>query len=82
MQNMFCIILFKDDNTIDYIPEEWLVGRDQCYYPTKNVAVLKKKSAKPSSDWRMYSVRILSFAGVFTFLFTILYFLIAMDNSF
>jgi hypothetical protein len=73
---MFVIITFLNENTVDYIPEEWLLGREECLYPPSNAGSAKKRSAQPTSNWRKYPIRVLGSAGkncaVLDYLFKIL----------
>jgi hypothetical protein len=60
---MFAIICFVGEDTVDYIPEEWLIGRQQCHYPKLNVTALKRKGCTPLADWKTLDIRILGYAG-------------------
>jgi hypothetical protein len=65
---MFAIVCFLAENSVDFIPEEWLVGRELCFYPVSNVATAKKRHELPTEKWKQYHIRIISMAGkcVFT----------------
>jgi hypothetical protein len=60
---MFAIIIFLEEGTVDYVPEIWLIGRTQCAYPPTNAFIAKKKCSAPLESWKIYDVRILSYAG-------------------
>ncbi|XP_065673290.1 uncharacterized protein LOC136090508 isoform X1 [Hydra vulgaris] len=62
---MFYIVHFLNDNTVEYVPKEWLNGNSECMWPKCSMTSLKgmrRKRQIPNKDWERYKIRILSTA--------------------
>lgn len=64
MASGWYIALFKDENTVEVIPSNWLVNFGECVWP-KNFGPLKisaaiRNSLKPSADWEKCPIKILN----------------------
>ena len=54
----FVIVEFLSDNTVDFVPEEWMEGRNVCYWPPKHASRFRQILAKPDKiTWSLLQVR-------------------------
>ena len=60
---MFCIVTFtNEDESVDYIPEKWMIGRDKCFWPNEPIKVTRKwrtENCDPQKCWIQCPVRVL-----------------------
>lgn len=62
---MYTIVEFSDAS-VEYVPDEWLFGRDEVYWPVKLTQVenLRRKKDEPDATrYKLYTIRVLGGAG-------------------
>ncbi len=70
MSDVYAIVKFLSDETVDFVPTLWLEGRSNAYWPTKNVVKHRHDMTVPDEEtWTLYPIKIYSFASK---LFTII----------
>ncbi|KAF5306026.1 hypothetical protein FQR65_LT00741 [Abscondita terminalis] len=60
---MWHVVKFPDENTVEAIPEKWIISEDRCYWPPYRGEDLKKSlmaCETPEKSWRTYKTKILS----------------------
>lgn len=69
---MYNIVEFSDDNSVDFISNCWIIGRTQCFFPNVKASTLKKwkvtmrdPDERDTKLWDKFSVRILGSADSF-----------------
>lgn len=70
-KKMFAIVEFLDQQFIEYIPDSWLVGLTNAYWPNKKLCRIRKlitDFAEPDDAWPTYSIRVLGKAGDYIFI--------------
>ena len=65
---MYYIVVFICDNSVEYVPKEWMVGLSSSYWPKKSrhLSTLRKARTTPNpgdSTYKLYDVRILGSAS-------------------
>lgn len=63
---MYKIVVFKEQNTVEYVPISWVIGFDQCYWPKKKINVIKRlisEKVEPDESWPIYDIRLIGKAG-------------------
>lgn len=59
---MWSLILRKDDDVYDVIPNTWLKDSETTFYPNVNIKTAKlyaKTCAKPEKDWEEIVIKII-----------------------
>lgn len=62
----FAVVKFVADNTVEYMPQCWLVGNDNCLYPRKwrtSNQIMRLQQIVPPDDWPIYSIQVLGTYG-------------------
>lgn len=57
---MWTIVLFKDDNLVDFVPSHWVKKNNTCAWPKKNIKKHKLQRTMPNPlDFDFFSSRTL-----------------------
>lgn len=58
------VVSFKEENTVEVIPSNWLINFTECVWPSKFSAIkigsAIKNGTKPSEDWKKCAIKVLS----------------------
>lgn len=62
----FAVVEFVGTNAIDYVPDVWLKGNEETYWPGDalgNVSKLRTRFTKPDDSWNLFPIEILTYAS-------------------
>jgi hypothetical protein len=64
VDNLYYIVEFVDEGTVDFVPSVWMKDLSHVLWPTLHIKSRRKQRETPIDDvYKLYSVRVLGTAG-------------------
>lgn len=70
MSKTYAIVKFLDENSIEFIPKSWMMGRTSAFWPANNANRFRQDMIEPDATnelWVCYDIKFYKYAGMYIY---------------